>query len=287
VVTDLLVESFSELMDVGFTAQMETELDKVEEGQAGWQEILEKFYGPFSKTLAEARESMANLKGQGLPTEIKCPDCGSPMVIRLGKAGQFLACTAYPDCKKTGDFTRDESGQVVPVEPKEVEEKCSACGAPMVEKSGRFGPFLACSAYPECKTTKQLGQKKERPPDEPTDEVCDTCGAPMVIRTSWRGSRFVACSAYPKCKNTRPIPTGMACPKEGCDGQLAERRGKRGRSFYGCTNYPDCDYVVWQAPVDRPCPVCEHPFLVRKNLKTGPVLACPTKDCSHQEAADA
>ncbi len=284
-VSDLLVGSFPELMDVSFTAQMEKNLDRIEEGQAGWRETLNQFYGPFAQTLAQAKRGMADLKKKGLPTDLKCPNCGAGMVVKFGRSGQFLACSAYPKCKTTSDFIRDESGRIVPQGPQEVEQSCPACGRPMVERSGRFGRFLACSAYPECKTTKPLGRRQERPPDEPTEERCDKCGAPMVIKTSGRFGRFLACSAYPKCKNAKPIPTGVACPREGCGGMLAERVSKRGKVFFGCTNYPKCDYVLWQRPVAKPCPECGHPFLLRKELKAGPILACPQKGCGHKEPA--
>ncbi len=284
-VTDLLVESFPRLMDAAFTAQMEGDLDQVEEGKVGWRETLTKFYGPFSEALQRARESMADLKGQGLPTDVKCPNCGKPMHIRLGRAGQFLACTGYPECKTTSDFTRDENGNIVPEASETVEETCPNCGKPMRVKSGRFGRFLACTGYPDCKTTKPLNGEDERPADEPTDEKCDKCGAPMVIKRSRWGSRFMACSAYPKCKNSKPLPIGVACPRPDCGGQLVERSSKRGKVFYGCSNYPDCDYVAWQKPVDKACPECGHPFMLLKKLKAGPTYACPAKGCGHKEPA--
>ncbi|MBW1711875.1 MAG: type I DNA topoisomerase, partial [Deltaproteobacteria bacterium] len=241
VVTDLLVESFPDLLDETFTAQMEGNLDQVEEGRVGWQETLGRFYMPFSQTLSQAKKSMANLKKQGLPTDLKCPACGSPMVIRLGRNGQFLACSAYPKCKTTSNFSRDESGKIVP--------------------------------------------QKSPSRDEPSQEVCDKCGSPMVIKTSRTGSRFLACSAYPQCKNAKGLPTGVACPQEGCDGQLVERASRKGKVFYGCSNYPKCKYVVWDRPVAQACPQCGHPHLVRKELKAGPVLACPQKGCGHREPA--
>lgn len=283
IVTDLLVESFPDLLNEAFTAQMEADLDLVEEGKAGWKDTLERFYGPFNETLSLAKTSMADLKRKGIPTDIKCPACGAEMVIRLGRNGQFLACSAYPECKTTGDFTRDEDGRIIPESPEAVDLECPTCGQPMIKKSGRYGKFLACSAYPECQTTLPLDDDEERPKEEPTDEVCDKCGAPMVIKTSRGGGRFLACTAYPKCKNAKGIPVGVDCPKENCSGHLVERASKRGKLFFGCSEYPKCDYVVWNRPVNKPCPVCGHPHLVRKDLKKGSVLACPKKSCSHSE----
>lgn len=286
VVTDLLVKSFPQLLDSDFTAKMENDLDRVEEGDQGWQDTLGQFYDPFVKDLEQARESMADLKGQGLATDVKCPTCGKPMNIRLGRAGQFLACTGYPECKTTRDFTRQEDGSIKPDEVEEINEECPNCGQPMQVKSGRFGKFLACTGYPDCKTTKPMpGEERERQEPIPTDEICDKCGAPMVIKRSRWGSQFIACSAYPKCKNSKPLPTGIKCPKEDCGGDLVERSSKRGRKFYGCSNYPKCDYVVWQRPIDRKCPECEHPFMLLKQLKAGPTLACPEKGCGHKEPA--
>jgi DNA topoisomerase-1 len=119
-------------------------------------------------------------------------------------------------------------------------------------KSGRFGPFIACTNYPDCKYTKPLKGKKK--PDRPTDETCRECGAPMVIKTG-RYGEFLACTRYPECKHTRPVPMGMKCPK--CtEGDVVERRTRRGRSFYGCSRYPDCDFSTWYRPTPVPCPEC-------------------------------
>lgn len=281
VVTDLLVESFPNLLDETFTAAMESELDRIEEGRISWQEILSKFYQPFTETLAEAKVSMVDLKRKGFPTDIECPTCGQQMVIRLGRNGQFLACSGYPDCKSTSNFTRDEEGKIIPEQPQEVDEECPTCGKPMMIRSGRYGQFLACTGYPECKTTKPLEGEDERPPDVPTDEICDKCGSPMVIKTGRTGNRFLACTAYPKCKNAKGLPTGVKCPRADCDGDLVERTSRRGKVFYGCSKYPKCDYVVWHPPVDEPCPMCGHPHQIRKELRSGIFMACPKKGCKY------
>ena len=284
-VTDLLVESFPQLMDVGFTAQMEADLDQIEEGKTDWRGSLEQFYGPFSQTLEVAKKTMADMKGKGVPTDLNCPNCGSQMVIKFGRAGQFLACSAYPDCKTTSDFTKDDDGKIIPVAQKETDEECPVCGKKMIERSGRYGRFLACSGYPDCKTTKPLnGEDNQVAEPEPTDYVCDKCGQPMVIKTSRRGGgRFLACTGFPKCKNAKGLPTGVSCPRDDCDGELVERTSKRGKVFYGCSKYPKCNEVMWNKPVPRACPECGSPYLVEKKLKKGLTLVCPEKNCKFQE----
>ena len=207
-VTDLLVENFPDILDVQFTAQMEDELDKVEEGQLPWIQALEDFYEPFQKDLEKAKVEMQDMKGKGVPTDVHCEKCGAPMVIKLGRHGQFLACSNYPECKNTKEFQRKETGEVEVVEEKPVQETCEKCGAPMVIKTGRFGKFLACSNYPQCKNTKKIlvnGEGKlEVAQDEVSSETCEKCGAPMVVKTG-RFGKFLACSNYPQCKNTKRI----------------------------------------------------------------------------------
>jgi len=157
------------------------------------------------------------------------------------------------------------------------DEVCEKCGSPMVIKWGRNGRFLACSAYPECRTTKPIGDEEEA---MKTDEKCEKCGSPMVIKTG-RFGRFLACSAYPDCKNTKPVPTGVKCPKEGCNGQVVEKRSRKGKIFFGCTNYPDCDFVSWYKPVNKECPNCQANYMVEKvSQKKGPYLACVA--CRHK-----
>lgn len=143
-------------------------------------------------------------------------------------------------------------------------EPCPECGGKLTVKSGRFGPFIACTNYPECRFTRPL--KRDKTPDRPTDQVCTECGAPMVIKTG-RFGEFLACTRYPKCKHTRPIPLGVKCPKCG-DGDLAERRTRRGRTFFGCGNYPDCDFSTWYRPVPDTCPECGYVGAEQRSTKT-------------------
>jgi len=283
IVVDLLVESFPRILDPGFTAQMETKLDEIEEGTADWLEAMHEFYGAFARWLEHAKKKMKNVKAMEEPTDQVCEKCGRSMVIKWGRFGKFLACSGYPECKSTkelpgnGNGGPDASGNGNGESVAGEGQACENCGKPMVLKRGRFGPFLACSGYPECRTVVKIA-KAPTPPPEPTDQVCETCGAPMVIRTG-RFGRFYSCSTYPKCKNVKPIPIGVNCPQ--CGAPLTARRTKRGRTFYGCTAYPACDFTTWNRPVPEACPECSAPFLVEKRSKAGVTLACIKDGCDY------
>ena len=278
-VNNVLIKSFPNILDVKFTAKMETDLDDVEDGKRKWVQVLEEFYGPFSESLKKAPENIrAAKKDMEEVTDEVCELCGKNMVIKWGKFGKFLSCPGYPDCKNTKELNQE--GEVV-TEPESTEEVCEKCGSPMAIKTGRYGKFLACTAYPKCKNTKQIG--KENVPDEPTDEICEKCGSPMVIKTG-RYGRFMACEKYPKCKTSRPLSIGIDCPQPDCDGYLTERQGRRG-AFYGCSNYPDCKFVLWNRPIPKKCPECGAPFLVEKKSKAkGEYLACANKECGYSKA---
>jgi DNA topoisomerase-1 len=160
------------------------------------------------------------------------------------------------------------------------EEYCQNCGRPMVLKKGRFGTFYACSGYPDCKTTKQIGgtQKKQ---DVVLDEKCPQCGNNMVQKYG-RFGEFTACSNYPGCKYVKQKTIGVKCPQ--CtEGDVVERRSKRGKTFFGCNRYPDCDFVAWARPVAEQCPDCGNPYLVEKFLKAGNFLECPAAGCKYKK----
>ena len=132
-------------------------------------------------------------------------------------------------------------------------EPCENCGKPMVVKRGRFGQFLACTGYPECKTTKQLGAA-QKPQDVPLDEDCPNCSNKLVKKYG-RFGEFIACSNYPACKFVKQKTVGVKCPN--CsEGDVVERRSKRGKTFFGCSRYPECDFVAWGKPIPEPCPEC-------------------------------
>ena len=165
----------------------------------------------------------------------------------------------------------------------ETGDACPDCGKPIVEKWGRFGKFLACSAYPECKYTKDLGGGRVKVADEPTEEICPTCGKPMVIKHG-RFGKFIACSGYPACKTTKPVPLGIGCPQPACGGQLVERRSRKGRTFYACTNYPQCTFSVWTRPIPEPCPKCAAPFLTERIARGGKTTrACVRDECGYKQ----
>jgi len=206
VVTDLLVKHFPEILDSKFTAAMEKKLDEVEDGSNSWINVLENFHGPFSKSLNLAQEEMKSIKIEGVSTDIKCDKCGAPMVIKYGKSGEFLACSGYPECKNTKDFKRDAPGPIQILDREIMTEKiCDRCGRPMVIKKGRFGEFLACSGYPECRNTKSISTGISCP--EPG------CDGELFQRRSRSGKTFFGCSRYPKCKYaTWDRPVAKECP---------------------------------------------------------------------------
>ena len=213
-VNDLLVVNFPDILDVEFTAQMEENLDKIEEGEKGWVETLKEFYHPFQKDLEMAKISMRDVKREKIPTDAFCELCGSKMVKRWGKRGYFLACSAYPKCR----YTREVEGNEEKKE--ETEARCEKCGSPMVVKSGKFGRFLACSDYPTCKFTKPIDTGVHCP-----QEGCDGM---IVERRTRKGRTFYSCTNYPRCTYAlwdKPIPE--KCPQ--CDFPfLVEKQGKGG-----------------------------------------------------------
>ena len=285
-VNDLLVANFPEVLNVAFTAQMEAKLDQVETGNQGWLQVIEDFYQQFHQAVERAQTEMIDVKREGLPTELDCEKCGKKMHIRWGKNGLFLSCSGYPTCKNSKNFARDSKGKIQAAAEGDVRGTCELCSRDMVAKNGRFGPFLACTGYPECKNTRSLqnekGEEKEKTVQY-TDEVCDKCEGRFVIRKSRQGISFMACENYPRCRNTRPIGTGVACPQTECDGELAERASKRGKRFYGCTRYPKCRFISWSRPVDKGCPTCGNAYLVTRSSKGEEYLACPEKTCGYKE----
>jgi DNA topoisomerase-1 len=191
-----LVENFSEIVDVNFTAELENLLDRVADGKAKWQTVIKNFWGAFSRKLTVAEKEMKVSKPKAQETDIKCESCGAMMVIRESRYGKFLACSKYPTC--TYKVSLDKEGN--PVKPEETGEKCPDCGKSIVVRLGRRGKFLACSGYPQCRFTKSLPQ--ENKPAEPTGETCENCGKPMV-RKRGRFGEFLACSGYPNCKTIK------------------------------------------------------------------------------------
>ena len=222
IVNDLLVANFPRVVDLGFTAQMEESLDGIARGQEEWVSVLRGFYTPFDETLKKASETLKRINTDEASDEV-CPDCAKPMVIKSGRFGKFLACSGYPECKKTMPLLADAD--------KASDEVCPDCAKPMVIKSGRFGKFLACSGYPECKKTM-----------------------PLLVKI------------------------GVSCPDCGKNegGELVERISKKKRRFYGCNRYPQCNFTIRQKPVPRPCPQCGKLMVHYR----GGIVKCT--DCGHK-----
>ncbi len=283
VVTDLLLESFNELFDVKYTARMEEELDEIEDGKIEWRTAISDFYDRFQKDLDDAARNMTDIKRMEKPTDLLCEKCGKPMVIKWGKHGSFIACTGYPECTNTREVEQEVAdGDKAAFGEQDEAEYCENCGRPMVLKKGRFGQFFACSGYPDCKTTKQIGGEQRK--DVPLEEKCPQCDSNLVQKFG-RYGEFVACSNYPKCKYVKQKTIGVPCPN--CStGEIVERRSKRGKTFFGCNRYPDCDFVAWGKPIPEKCPDCGSSYLVEKYLKAGPVAQCPNGECKFKRPLD-
>lgn len=281
-VTDLLVQSFPAILDVSFTAGMEEKLDLIEDGEVDRLQVLQGFYQSFREDYARAETGMADLKREGLPTESLCERCGAKMVIKVGKKGPFLSCSKYPGCTYSRPYLRNSEAGGKPGSQEESPETCPNCGSPMVRKEGRFGPFLACSQYPECKTRLSLKRDAGAQLSEEEAPRCPQCDSVMVLRTG-RFGRFYGCPRYPECRGTASQKVDVGCPEEGCDGQIVEKRSRKGKIFYGCSNYPRCRFALWDRPTHKPCPSCGAPFMVERNRASGLTLACYKKECGYTE----
>ncbi len=217
-VKKILIANFPDIFSEEFTARMEEELDKVEDGSSNWVDVLNDFYKPFKIDLDRAEAQKDEIKKQAEEkTDEVCEKCGEPMIIKLGRNGRFMACSGYPKCKNTKSLENDFQ---------DIDEKCPACGSVMQIRHGRFGRFIACTNYPECKTTKN-------------------------------------------------IPTGVKCPESGCKGELVERSTRRGKLFFSCSEYPACEHSTWYRPVDKKCKSCKFPYMVEKSSRVkGDYLSC-------------
>jgi DNA topoisomerase-1 len=236
-INGLLLEHFPAIINVEFTANMEQNLDKVEDGEVDWLKILRDFYGPFDEALQLAKKEMKSVKRSMTPTDIPCESCEGKMVIRWGRNGEFLACENYPDCRHTLDFKREADGKVVAIareEPKETDEVCEKCGKPMVYKRGKFGQFLACSGYPGCKNIRAEGTGVKCP-----EKGCD---GELVKKISKRGKVFYACNRYPKCNFALwDKPVAEKCPDCGAP-FLLERTSKKAGTRLQCAD-KQCGYI--------------------------------------------
>jgi len=244
VVIDLLVKHFSEIVDYKFTADMEDNLDNIAEGKTEWQPVIADFYKPFHDNLTNKYQEID--KNKIMPEEKSkeiCDKCGAPMVIKTGRYGKFLACSAFPDCKNIKSLPgtdRDKNGQadnkeIEAIRKKYANETCDQCGSPMAIKVGRYGPFLACTAFPKCRNLKNIKENK-----------------------------------------TGNKPTGVACPVCG-QGEIVEKRGRKGM-FYACNQYPDCKTAFWAKPTGEKCPDCDALLVEAKDG-----VKCSNKDCGYKK----
>jgi DNA topoisomerase-1 len=237
-VTDLLVESFPDILNVEFTAGMEDELDKIEDGKEKWTKAMKRFYTPFERDLKKAAKEMRDVKRQEVPTDIACEKCGALMVVKWGRNGEFIACPNYPECKNTKNFKRSNEGEIEIAAEEQVDEACEKCGKPMLLRFGKFGKFLGCSGYPECKNIQPL----QKPVD--LGIKCPECkeGNIKERKSRW-GKMFYGCDKYPECKFAswdKPMPT--PCPD--CDSPiLVEKVTKRAGRTHRCYK-KECGYSI-------------------------------------------
>jgi DNA topoisomerase-1 len=246
VTNQLMEQNFSTIVDYGFTAEMEHELDEIENGEAEMLDVLKKFWQDFSKQLEEAEKNIDEKSIEVPPeeTDIVCEKCGSRMIVRNGRFGKFAACPNYPNCRNTKPLVtpgaenaeeketateEDEAGQSKPKTPVIADFKCEKCGSDMILRTGKFGSFYACSRYPECKFTK-----------------------------------------------ARVRELGVKCPK--CEAKVVTKYGRNRTVFYSCERYPDCDFSSWDIPTNELCPNCGK-MLFRKKGKS--MLVCHDEACGY------
>ncbi len=237
VVNDLLTAHFSRYVDYNFTAGLEEELDQVSRGEKQWKPLIKEFWEPFSTLLKQKEGEVSKSDLTTEATNEVCPECGQPLVVKLGKRGKFIACSGFKEgCKYTRNIESDKPGEAA--EPVISDEKCEKCGQPMLIKDGRYGKYLACSGYPACKNIQPL---------------------------------------------VKPKGTGVVCP-ECKQGELTEKKSRYGKMFYSCNRYPQCKFALWDLPVERKCPKCGFPLLVKKITKReGEYLKCPKEGCDFKE----
>jgi DNA topoisomerase-1 len=224
-VTEILEKHFANIVDINFTANMEEKLDEVSEGDVDWQKLLYDFYFPFMKQIEDGKEKIVSLK-LAKPLGRNCPKCGSELLLRSGRFGNFIACSGFPKCKYTEQV--DEDGNVVEKKEQLSDEVCEKCGKEMVVKNGRNGQFLACSGYPECKNTKSINVEEKL-----SKTPCPDCGGKLSLKNSRRGP-FWGCENYPDCKFISKFePTTIKCKEKGCKGVVAPRT-YRNKEVYEC-----------------------------------------------------
>ena len=252
VTNTIMIRNFSTVVDEQFTARMEDELDNIEAGDAEMEAVLDRFWGSFEKQLIAAEDTIGsiNVTVPVETTDILCDKCGAQMIVKNGRFGKFAACPNYPTCKNTKPLTPATEGEGDPAESKSAEEGkkneaavtdmvCDKCGAPMVLRTGRYGSFYACSAYPTCKFTK--------PKTRDIGVACPKCSAKLVMKTGRNKTVFYSCERYPDCDfSSWDMPTAEKCPT--C-GQMLFR--KKGKALLVCHDKA-CGYSREAEPVAEP-----------------------------------
>ena len=228
-VNDILVEHFPDIVDTGFTAGIEEDFDKIAEGKKNWVPVIADFYKPFHKNI-ESKAKTVKKEDYQEKLDRQCPDCGGDLIVKFGRFGKFIACSNYPECRYT-EKTAAEKEIQEKIEKETGTEKCELCGAPMAIKRGKYGMFLGCSNYPNCKNIKKIESK-----------------------------------------------TGVKCPECGV-GEIVERKSKRGRVVYGCNKYPNCKFALWTKPTGEKCPDCGSllTFAAKGKVK------CSNKECKYEK----
>ncbi len=229
IVTDLLVEHFPEIIDYKFTAKMEEDLDEIADGKKKWQPIIQEFYTPFKKNLTKKYSELSKKVITEEKTDEVCEKCGSPMVIKVGRYGKFMACSNYPECKNTKSLAEENQPQMeqnIEHNLETIKEVCEKCGAPLAIRTGKYGKFLGCSKYPECDYIKKFSHS-----------------------------------------------TGVKCPLCG-EGEIVSRRSRFKKIFYSCNQYPKCKFALWGKPTGEKCEKCQSLIIEGAN---------ETKICSNKE----
>jgi DNA topoisomerase-1 len=232
VVNSLLVKHFDKIVDYEFTAELEKSLDEIAEGKKEWTNVIKNFYEPFIKNVNTKDKEIEKSDFQKKLNK-KCPECGSELLEKFGRFGKFIACSNYPECKyteKTSDDKKQENEIKKQEGGKDGKIICDKCGKEMEVKRGRFGMFIGCTGYPECKNIKKVENK-----------------------------------------------TGVKCPK--CGENIVEKKSKKGRMFYGCSGYPKCEFALWSKPTGDKCPKCKSLVVL------GPkdTVKCSNKECGYKK----
>jgi DNA topoisomerase-1 len=241
-VNGMLQTGFHDILNEGYTAALEEQLDEIEDGKIEWKRAVADFDVKFSKDLETAGEQMPNVKKEGIPLDETCPECGSGLLMRFGRFGPFIACSNYPECKYTRNV--DETAPSATPAANGAEEEippCEVCGKPMALKRSRFGTFYGCTGYPECKNLRKTGPKPAAP--VPTGIPCPECGKGEIVeKRSHRGKTFWSCDRYPDCKfSLWKKPVLRDCPQ--CNATfLLEKVTKKHGTQYVC-NTEGCGYV--------------------------------------------